>query len=368
MKRAAMRDAAIVVGKLALAGATVFGIGFAIVTRDLDPQAPVAEMGHVAEAEADLIDGWGVDTEDVKFARAVSAMGMRPRAYDYNGNVVYFATGYADGETPMEAAHRFQEELVYYGVNARNHASDVALGTRFLATGGEFEDPAEAGHLFEAARPTARASLNGEVVPVEVRREYVSMSGLELAGGVDDVLAAYRSHGKTGSRPLRELMKGYRFFDATMEPESRRSMLTAVWTRDADFDPRRMEDATDDQSPPDPSIPPCMGCDRDFRFQSLNPGEPFAANKWTTGATPQQTYTFYRDQMEARGWRETGVQPYLDRIAQIVPKVAALQGRMLSMEKDGQSMSIALIPDGRGGTQVISQHQDEGAQSVGGVE
>lgn len=361
-----MTDTLVATAKLALAGGVVFGIGFAFVT--LDPAAP--EKG-TAEAEADIADFTLIPTtETQKFTAAMANLGLRPRRYDYNGNVLYFSSGYSK-ESPRELLHVVQEELVRTGVNEKNHAElkptqqgleDVR---RFFALDNakELQTDERADALWSQIVPSSEALLTGDVVPTKVSDNHLRMIGFDMNKQFESPKDLVGSEEMKRKRPVQGLMGGYKYFEAHWEDTSRTSAITAVWS-DEDFDPQRMEGPGD--SPPDPNVPPCIGCERDFRVQSLEPDEPFQANMFTTKSTVSETYEFYRSTMEQRGWRESGVQPRMQTLERFLPELREVNrlGRVLSLEKDGESLQLAILPDGVQRVNVLTNHEEGDAQTT----
>lgn len=357
------KKVAVLVGKLGFAGATVAGIGWAILTLDVSPEAA---PGTVATAEADIIDTAVAD--GTEFSRAMASLGLRPRAYDFNGNVMYFASGYADGKSPYEVMDIVQNEMVYYGVNSKNWLSEKPVAVKFAGQG-HFQQTFDPAQGFQKAKlealedtGVANAMLKGEIVPLVKEKNYVVMGGVTPQRDVAEVVEQFQ---KDGARsPIKDYLGGYRFIDATDEPGENRTMVTAVWTND-DFDAKKMDNRAFKQQPADPNVPACVGCEREFRMQSLQKDEPFRQNKWTArNAGLDETYAFYQRAMATRGWTESGVQSKLDRLAPHFPEINNVPGRMLNMQKDGRTMTITLIPAPNGGTEVYSSEQFDDTQGT----
>lgn len=356
-----MKDIAIVAGKLTTAGVLLCGIGWVILTQDVTPQAEI----EVAPARADIIDA--VFKDGNEFTRAMASLGFAPRAYDMNGNVMYFASGYSEDKTPHEVMNIVQEQLVFYGVNSKNWLEHEPVAEQ-LAKHGEYQQ------IFDPTKPydkekfrklendgMSNAMLKGEVVPMRSDSNYIMMGGVTPNKDVGKIVKEYQNAGARS--PIRDYLGGYRFIDATAEPGERRTMITAVWT-DEDFDAKKMDNRAFKQQPADPNVPACVGCQREFRVQSLQENEPFRQNKWTAkNAGMDDTYSFYQRAMASRGWRESGVQQKLSKLAEFFPQIAQIPGRTLNLEKDGKNMTIVLLPAPDGGTQVYSNEQYDDAQT-----
>lgn len=332
--------------KLGATGAVIFGIGFATLVQNPEKPTEVAEV----TADISLFSG----NDGTEYTRAMGALGLEPRPYDLNGNVMYFATGYADDKSPEEVMHMVQKELVRYGINSKDY-SDITPMQAHLKSQKWTADSGLKG--FEGIQDISAAYLKGEVMPIEKRSDYIAMAGVNPQKSYEKVIEDFQAHQHLG---LNEQLGAYRFIDATAEPEFNRTMVTAVWSAD-DFSAAKLENKTFLQAPPDPNVPACIGCERDFRMKSLAANEPFSANKFTTQASLNTTYDFYKTAMETRGWRESGFQAKLDRVAELLPE-ARIDGRTLNMEQDGRAMNIILVPDEQGKVTVYATEEGAGAQ------
>lgn len=147
------------ISKLTVAGATICGIAFYMVTTAPSAEAPLA----VNEVQADV--AWfDVASDGHEFTRAMAAAGLEPRPYDLNGNVIYFANGKVD-KTPAEVESALQKILVEHRVNTKSYAgvpTNESLAARGrLATQ---EDVAKLGDKM-GNNELSEAILAGEVVP-----------------------------------------------------------------------------------------------------------------------------------------------------------------------------------------------------------
>ena len=94
----------------------LWGVGAAIVT--LSPQGEVPQATAVV---TDLVPRHLI--ADHAFGQMMIDRGMEPRAFDFNGNTVYFATQQVPG-TPREVAASFQRDMVQRGINKEAHELD----------------------------------------------------------------------------------------------------------------------------------------------------------------------------------------------------------------------------------------------------
>jgi hypothetical protein len=212
---------------------------------------------------------------------------------------------------------------------------------------------------FKTISENGGALLDGEVIPTAVSENRIEMVGYEKnreGKDVGELLA-----GDDSKRKVANLMGGYRYIDATWMGDE--TEVSAVWSAE-DFSADRMEGKGNDQSPPDPDVPVCMGCSRDFRMQTIDNGDAFSSNMYNTSLGVDQTFEYYRAQMESRGWYEPGANGMLSRLANYMPELQAInqRGRILHLERgDDEAMQITIMPD-EAGTTVMTSHEARDAQ------
>lgn len=348
--------------KLGVAGGIIFGIGFTMVTQD--PES--SELGP-APAKADIQDFMGAPaSKSAQFTEAMVAMGLKPRVYDFNGNVMYFAVGATErGVKPRQVLRKVQSHLVDFGINKADHSDMVPLQQSARAVNWDkaTENESEMEKRFKPMVDKASLLINGEVVPTQVSDNYVEMVGYDKNRNPEDLTQLFA--GDDSNRKVGNLMGGYKYIDAYYQPEDDTTQISAVWSAE-DFSAERMNGEGNDQSPPDPAIPPCMGCKRDYRMQTIDRGDSYSGNMFSTNLDVNQTYDFYKSAMEQRGWHESGAQPVLDRMAKYMPELRAVNndGRLLSLERDGQSMQLAIIPKDENNTQILTIHEGADAQAA----
>lgn len=355
--KASLIDAAKGAIKLGVAGGVIFGIGFAFVTQD----PSVNEVGP-APAEADISDFIGAPaSKSAQFTEAMVALGLTPRVYDYNGNVMYFAVGGSE-EKPRQLMHKIQDHLVEYGINKKNHSDmkpmkQVAQGIAWnnVGTLDDINKP-EFAPLLEQADVMIN---DGDVVPTEVTDNRIEMVGYVKNREGKDV--GELLEGDESDRKVANLMGGYKYIDLMWD--GRTTEMSAVWSAE-DFSADRMDGIGFDQSPPDPDVPVCMGCDRDYRMQTIDGKDAFSQNMYSTDLQVGPAYNYYRAEMQKRGWYEPGTQTMLSRMAEYLPDLQNVyeQGRVLHFERDGQAMQITVMPDDAGITNVITTHESRNAQ------
>lgn len=345
--------------KLGLAGGVIAAIALVIMTQD-----PTSAHVGPADATADIT---GLDfapkTKSGKFTEAMVGLGMQPRVYDYNGNVMFFAVGQSKpGATPRDILRDVQQHLVDEGINEKNHADSTPLMATMRSVDWQrfkSDRDVENGPLAALNEKSEQLMLRGDVVPTIVTDDYVEMVGIDHDANLDfsDL------NTEMPQQRLSQMMGGYKFIDATWDEATQRTEVTAVWPADG-FDGERMA-GRGQQSPPDPEVPACIGCTRDHRMQTLDDGDKFSSNMFHTNLDVQSTYDYYRQVMTQRGWQESGAQPMLNRMEPHFPMLADLQqeGRLLNFVRDGETMQLTVLREDDG-TRVVSAHDAEGAQRM----
>lgn len=347
--------------KLAATGGVIAAIWFVALTTETNVEVP--------EAHADIL-GLNIGDDGQGFTRAMESLGLEPRPYDFNGNVMYFAAG-TTPKTPAELEPIFAQALQKHGVNKRDASKVPAMATaaaqnwRFPSNPDGEQPPEELFENFARLEPQGGAMVDGEVVTVAREPDLLRMVGMEWNSTKDEMLEQM----KTGDVPAQEsgmkkFMGGYKYIEANYDRNDGTTSITAVWNADREFDASKMDNTSFLSSPPDANIPPCMGCDRRYRMKSLAADEPIQGNNWHTNMSMTQTYDYYKNAMAARGWTVSEAQKVLDKAAEVVPELAALEGRVLNLEQDGKTMQIVLIPSEEGGTEVFSQERFQGAPQI----
>lgn len=348
--------------KLALTGGAISAIWLLAFTQD--PQEPI---GEVKPAVADI--GFLSGKDGNEFTRAMASVGLKPRPYDLNGNVMYFAAGTTD-KSPAEIEAIINDALVEHGVNSKDRSKEPPA-TGAMANWEFPTNPDNAKGNWEAfqrnvqrSKPDTQAMMDGEVVTTVREPNFVRMVGVDWNETPEQLLERAKNHELDRSEQApKSFMGGYKFVEAMYDRATGETEISAVWTAKG-FEPRKMDNTAFIQQEADPNVPACIGCTRDFRMQSLDKSEPIRSNKWHTLSSPSKTYDFYVRAMTARGWKESGVQPILDRAGEIVPELGNIEGRILNLEKDDQTMQLVLIPDGKGGTEIFSTERYAGANSI----
>ncbi len=153
--------------RLALTVGVVVAIGAAFLV--LAP-APANKGGlQVKPSQADIT--WMTPvapTPTQRFAAALQDLGHEaPRAYDLNGNNVYFSTRLSR-KSPERLLAEYQQAFVDHGVNSRMWMQSTDALSHLKESPG----------LRKRLKERADAAINGEILPVKVTDQYMSMNGM----------------------------------------------------------------------------------------------------------------------------------------------------------------------------------------------
>ena len=277
--------------KLAFCGAVIAGIGALVLV--------TSPEGGVNEAEADLF--WLTNhhrTGQEKFVDALDAVGLgNARAYDWNGNTVYFAFKETT-DSPLEVSIQIQAEMVRAGLNQQIH---TYAADPFSVV--EPESPPEVkAHFLEAALDF----FNGGLVPVEETDDYVALNGAELHEKVetleDLILLSTRIGGDEGA--VQRGVKATRFVEAFRTEGHPMTQVVAVYSQDnvdlTKFQPngdgvRFLGEVRED-------IPACPGCTRSSRIAGTGEESDYLVLTFETTAGQRAVLDFYRRALPPRGW------------------------------------------------------------------
>lgn len=273
----------------------------------------------VSSSQADILDLLGTPpSSERRFERALKQLGHEPpRAFDINGNTVYFSVHHID-KSPQEVLRRYQQAFVHQQLNTRAYLNRSEADT-------------QQGRL---------DMLTGGIVPMEITPDYISMGG-----GVTDNFA---QNADQLARLTRDLAQGtrdrqfraYRHIEAFREPRSRFTTVVASWSDDQ-FDYRRMlvSSSVSGQAG-DPSIPACPGCVRLQRFEDLDPKRDYVEHIFTGPVEFNKTVAFYARALRARGWQPVPTADLLHdarRMEMAVPDVEFRQ-----YYRDGHQLNLMI--------------------------
>ncbi len=365
-----MKSALINLAKLGVAGTSIAAIAAIMLT--VSPKKPTE---GVAGAHADIFDLASRQTmSETIFSRMMQDVGMNPRPFDYNGNVVNFGAMEVLDE-PEKAMGEFQRKFVEEGINRKAHTKTMLE----YGIGQPLAD--DQLHDYQAAvnsqpnnftlTPEQIASselaadfLNGEIMPVARHEDFVSMSGIipKKKYARDLKIEEFPTKWITTEKGYidpRDNIDGFRYMDFSKTVDNKSTSVTAVWS-DKDFNGHKLDpdyDGTDVSS--DRDVPPCVGCSRMFRIDGLSDQDPFTTNQFHTFSDTESVSTFYKQSFARRGWKQAEHQVYMERLFEEIPSLQRLEGEMLFLERDGERLEVMLHNMGEGGTAITTMQERE---------
>lgn len=335
--------------KVTAAGATIFAIGTAVLT--LEPDTP-----EVKDVEADILAlNFGPQSTNEKFTEAIDELGLdEPRAYDWNGNKVFFSTMTTQDE-PIQVLRQFQDKFVEKGINKKRW-------TRSLPKSEAAANPQDWKHLPKGEREEAAAMLeqrfdrvsefmSGGIVPTQISEDYVSMTGMESKGDAEHGLEFLNEVlGAGGFTEASKQVKSMRWVEAIREGS--RTRVSAVWSDD-ELDMSKFEESRHaSRVSASTTVPVCMGCERKMRFAGESEGEErYASNVFVGDLSVEDAISFYKRAMPNRGWKLSDTSHLLEiaRAQQIKPPSDA---RLLSFSNERDFITLLVHPRHDGKTVV----------------
>lgn len=275
----------------------------------------------VADSKADIVDLFShPDTPTTRFERALEHLGHeKPRAFDLNGNTVYFSVNYVD-QRPIEVLKRYQDEFVYQGLNHDAYVTD------------------------RAARSTQALQdmLTGGIVPTEIGREYVAMGGGLSENRAQNARQLVELGRDFASGKLAKKFRAYRHIEAFREKHARWTTVVATWSDD-DFDYRKMVAGSRVRGQnADPRVPACPGCTRLQRFDDLDPAQGHVDHVFAGRRSVDETLGFYDRVLPRRGWKLAPTTRVLERARRM--KLPLPAAHMRHYVRAGQEMTVVVYP------------------------
>lgn len=336
--------------KVAAAGATIFAIGSAVLTME-KPANP-----EVAEVDADILAlNFAPESKTQKFAKAMVELGMEePRAYDWNGNKVFFTTT-TTKESPTQVLRRFQDKFVEDGINERPWKRSMPKAE--MAARPDLwpklspDKREEASRMLKGRYDRMSELFTGGVVPTQISKDYVSMVGMESKGDAEhglDFLGEVLEGG--GFKHASKHVKTMRWVEAMREGNQTR--ISAMWS-DEDLDMQKFEQPKHAANvSPSSTIPVCMGCVRKTRFAGESAGEErYVSNVFHGTLSPEEAERFYMKAMLNRGWRLADSSQLL-KIAEL-RDIKPVDGKKLLSFARGEDFATVFIHRGREGKTIV---------------
>jgi|SRR5690554_2813018 len=334
--------------KLGASGALICAIAWAVVTfgspgGDVDP----------AEATILSMDMFSPRTKSEGFADTLKSFDMEePRAYDWNGNTVYFSMGMTDA-SPTEVLHAFQRELVENGVNKKAHTHRVS-GFPKVGSLEALSEPAEKKRInnwTQNKRVELDDFFSGGLVPITVTPGYVAMAGATSKGEAKSAEAFVKEQ-IASKRSVEESVKIMRYVEARRGADDTKTMISAVWSDDELEMEKFAPDANRSDLAVSTDAPACLGCRRIMSFGGSGREADYGTNVFVGYQHVDETIEFYDRAMQNRGWKPSNASVLLRRLTEqgLIPPSAA---RTTSFSKNGRFATVMAYPTGMGGqTQV----------------
>jgi len=334
--------------KLGASGALICAIAWAVVTFG-------SPRGEIDPAEATILsmDMFSSPTKSEGFANTLEAFDMeKPRAYDWNGNTVYFSMGMTDA-SPMEVLHAFQRELVEKGVNKKAHTHRVS-GIPKVDLSKALAEPGESNKL-KGWTQNKRAELDdffsGGLIPIAISPSYVAMAGASSKGEAKTADEFIKEQIAT-KRSLEDSVKVMRYVEARRAADDSKTMISAVWSDDELEMEKFAPDAKRSDLTVSTDAPACLGCRRIMSFGGHGSESSYGTNVFVGYQHVDETIEFYDRAMQNRGWKPSTASVLLRRLTEqgLIPPSAA---RTTSFSKNGRFATVMAYPTGMGGqTQV----------------
>lgn len=325
--------------KIGAAGATIFGIGWAIMVLQPTADEPVA----TADADISFLN-FAPKSDQQKFVDSLLAEGMeKPRSYDHNGNKLFFSTT-TTSESPRQVLERLQRRFVETGLNKHVHMAPpppVPLAVEDI----DIDDPAVRKILEENNIPRKKwmDDYLGGVVPTGVSKDGFVMAGTTSNEESDDgeafakeVLAAKKSG---AIKDLGQAVKAMRYVDAVREGNGK-TRVTAIWS-DEEYDVEKMANIAEpgEELGIDPEIPVCPGCKRLMHMRGETEKEYANHAFQAPGHAAEQALGFYKQSLPSKGWAQSEAMDVMKR-AQLIGLMPPLGAQMLSFTRGGEFLTV----------------------------
>ncbi|MFU8805522.1 MAG: hypothetical protein ACNA8W_17045, partial [Bradymonadaceae bacterium] len=311
--------------KLVFCGAGIAAIGWGV--------GVFGPTGQVAESHADIT--WlspAPRTSTAAFQKGLQRLGHKaPQVFDLNGNTIQFSVAYSD-RSPQDVMRDYQEEFVRQGINSRVFLDVVGDQDEMMTT-----------------------VLGGGIIPLSISKEAIVMGGM---------VTQNREKTKGELKALLEaeddphnVFRGHRHIEISRQENEARTTIVSTWS-DEDFDYGKMVPGkATSPSGADPVVPACLGCTRLSRFEDLDRSKTHVSSVFAGSMGVDETRRFYDQAMRSRGWEPTDTHHAMATVTEHVEGPPA-HGQMLQYVRDGQFLTIVVLPDGPGQTKVMTTQSD----------
>lgn len=276
----------------------------------------------VSVSQANIIDFFSSeDNPQASFQRALKHLGHEaPRAYDINGNTVYFSVSHID-KKPIEVLKRYQDEFLHQKLNTKTYIN-----------------------LAEADTQQARQDmLTGGLIPSKITKNYVAMGGGVTGNHARTAEELVKLEADYQRGAIDRKFNGYRFVEAFQSPGARYTTVVASWSDDK-FDYRKMLPGSQVEGQNvNPEIPVCPGCTRLQRFTDLEPGSQHSDYIYVGESSIAQTLGFYERALSARGWELEPAAEVLKEARRDDPSLSNAQ--MLLYRRADRALRLTVYPN-----------------------
>lgn len=258
-----------------------------------------SDEAQVEPAHADIhaLGNFAPETKKERFGAALSDLGMStPRAYDWNGNTVYFSYMLTPDE-PHVVLERFQRAFVERGLNSKMYHDVPDYGMD-----AEDVDPKRPETTLEYAFAFggARDFFNGGLVPTEIAPERIVMTGMDPRNSYENIIELARDF-HIHERELDDMVGALRTVEILREGGQDNTTVTATWTDD-DFQLGRFMPNASSSSPAQ-DLPTCLGCKHLMRFAGTAAERPYIANLYISPYHASSDLSaYYRRVLADHGW------------------------------------------------------------------
>ncbi len=345
----------------------------------------VSTDGDVSSVSADVTDLVPKAVmQHGSFERVVEESGLEPRPYDMNGNLVNFAVGESN-LSPTQLGDYYQQRLVQSGINSRvydeglsdnqHRLNETALEAIHQTKDGDADTkpaikaqlndklPDDYDERTDQFSQQQHAMLNGEVVPLHMSDNRVTLAGIDPqtpTNELEDIYHSWQRDPISDELDLERNMDNFRFIEAYRAPGDRATTVNASWSdEDGDFDATKMSDLSGMEHDSEVKLPSCPGCERVQRLEGLHHDEPYTLNQFVARAAVRDVHTYYERLLGERGWTPADTDHVLDDLAYHVPELDEKNQGAKTFVRDGEFISLRAIQQDANTTRVVALHGDK---------
>lgn len=277
--------------------------------------------GTVESSKADIVDfKFSFESNTERFVKSLDSLGHSPpHAYELNGNQIFFSTNTLD-KTPKEALSMYQEQFVHQGLNDKAY---------------------DAFHWSEAMQRT-REGLTGGVIPMQIGRDHVIMTGMLPKSGAETPQQLYENF--DFSKKASGTFTAFRRLDLRKMPETSKTRVSAVWSKKG-FDYEKMQVWKDKQVLPevDHRVPTCANCEQINQFSDAEAQGLHETYVFSSPKSVSRLKSYYERTLLDRGWNMKPNTRVLERIRNYFDFKGEPMGQM-AFKRDDLVMHVQPFP------------------------